>query len=252
MGQGATACRRSRRSTTTASSSTASARSTGKNAADPATADAVFEELKKKDRLFATEQLRPPLPALLAVQDGAAVPPGGRVVHQHGAAADEEGFRGDIMKVVEPGDVPARVDQRQGPRAGLAPEHGRLDDLEEALLGPGAADLGGRGRPDDFEVIGCYEELKERAVEGWERVRGPHAAPAVGRQGQDPATRRPGNLMSRIPDVGNPWLDAGIVPFSTMSYNTRPRLLGEVVSRPTSSPRASPASSATGSTRSWR
>ena len=29
-----------------------------------------------------------------------------------------------------------------------------------------------------------------------------------------------GNLMSRIPDVGNPWLDAGIVPFSTMGYNT--------------------------------
>ena len=26
--------------------------------------------------------------------------------------------------------------------------------------------------------------------------------------------------MKRIPDVGNPWLDAGIVPFSTMSYNT--------------------------------
>src|SRR5205807_10460411 len=29
---------------------------TGRNAADPATADAVFEELKQKDRLFATER----------------------------------------------------------------------------------------------------------------------------------------------------------------------------------------------------
>ena len=26
--------------------------------------------------------------------------------------------------------------------------------------------------------------------------------------------------MSRVPDVGNPWLDAGIVPFSTLQYNT--------------------------------
>ena len=26
--------------------------------------------------------------------------------------------------------------------------------------------------------------------------------------------------MSRIPDVGNPWLDAGIVPYSTVKYNT--------------------------------
>ena len=40
------------------------------------------------------------------------------------------------------GDVPARVDQRQGPRAGLAQEHGRLDDLQETLLGSGPADLG--------------------------------------------------------------------------------------------------------------
>src|SRR5205085_11231763 len=30
---------------------------------------------------------------------------------------------------------------------------------------------------------------------------------------------RTGNWMSRIGDVGNPWLDAGIVPFSTMGYN---------------------------------
>ena len=29
-----------------------------------------------------------------------------------------------------------------------------------------------------------------------------------------------GNLMLRVPDVGNPWLDAGIVPLSTMKYNT--------------------------------
>ena len=28
-----------------------------------------------------------------------------------------------------------------------------------------------------------------------------------------------GNLMSRVPDVGNPWLDAGIVPYSTLGYN---------------------------------
>src|SRR5262249_33813794 len=29
-----------------------------------------------------------------------------------------------------------------------------------------------------------------------------------------------GGRASRIPDVGNPWLDAGIVPFSTMGYDT--------------------------------
>ena len=29
-----------------------------------------------------------------------------------------------------------------------------------------------------------------------------------------------GAAASRIPDVGNPWLDAGIVSFSTMQYRT--------------------------------
>ena len=65
----ATACRRSRRSTKTACSSTASARSPGKNAVDPATAELVFEDLKKKDLLFASKQYSAPLSALLAVQD---------------------------------------------------------------------------------------------------------------------------------------------------------------------------------------
>ncbi len=32
--------------------------------------------------------------------------------------------------------------------------------------------------------------------------------------------RKCGGLSSRIEDVGNPWLDAGIVPFSTMRYST--------------------------------
>ena len=72
---------------------------------------------------------------------------------------------------------------------------------------------------DDFEVIGSREELKERAVEGWEQFEGhsPHRPWIDLVKIRNPKT---GNLMSRIPDVGNPWLDAGIVPYSTMKYNT--------------------------------
>ena len=80
----------------------------------------------------------------------------------------------------------------------------------------------------DFEVIGSREELKERAVEGWDKFEGhtPHRPWIDQVKIRNPKT---GNLMSRIPDVGNPWLDAGIVPFSTMGYNTRSRIVGEVV-----------------------
>jgi isoleucyl-tRNA synthetase len=71
----------------------------------------------------------------------------------------------------------------------------------------------------DFEVIGSREELRERAVAGWSEFEGhtPHRPWVDQVKIRNPKT---GNLMSRIPDVGNPWLDAGIVPFSTMKYNT--------------------------------
>ena len=80
-----------------------------------------------------------------------------------------------------------------------------------------------------FEVIGSETELQGARRRGLGRVRGPHAAPALDRRGQDRllAVRR--SRSSRIPDVGNPWLDAGIVAFSTLQLPARPRLLGEVV-----------------------
>jgi len=68
-----------------------------------------------------------------------------------------------------------------------------------------------------FEVIGSEHELKARAVEGWEQFEGhtPHR-PYV--DAVKIACSHCGAKVSRIPDVGNPWLDAGIVPFSTLRY----------------------------------
>jgi isoleucyl-tRNA synthetase len=64
------------------------------------------------------------------------------------------------------------------------------------------------------DIIGSKDELRERAVEGWEVFDGhsPH------RPWIDAVKIRCaacGAVVSRITDVGNPWLDAGIVPFST-------------------------------------
>ena len=66
-------------------------------------------------------------------------------------------------------------------------------------------------------VIGTKEELKERAVEGWEEFKdqSPHR-PWI--DGVRIRCEGCGAVVARIPDVGNPWLDAGIVPFSTMHY----------------------------------
>ena len=68
-----------------------------------------------------------------------------------------------------------------------------------------------------FEVIGSKEELRERAVEGWEAFEG-HSPHRPWVDAVKIACQRCGQPISRITDVGNPWLDAGIVPFSTMGY----------------------------------
>ena len=68
-----------------------------------------------------------------------------------------------------------------------------------------------------FDVMGSKEELRSRAVRGWEEFKGgsPH------RPGVDAVViscSECGSEVSRIKDVGNPWLDAGIVCFSTLGY----------------------------------
>jgi isoleucyl-tRNA synthetase len=72
---------------------------------------------------------------------------------------------------------------------------------------------------NEFEVIGGREELKEKAVEGWDEFDGytPHK-PHIDKV--KIKCSKCGGTANRIPDVGNPWLDAGIVPYSTMGYNS--------------------------------
>ncbi len=70
-------------------------------------------------------------------------------------------------------------------------------------------------------VIGGREELRERAIEGWQTFEGhtPHR-PFV--DAVRIACSGCGAPVSRIADVGNPWLDAGIVPFSTLHFREDP------------------------------
>jgi isoleucyl-tRNA synthetase len=73
----------------------------------------------------------------------------------------------------------------------------------------------------NVDVVGSREELRQRAVEGWEALerRTPHR-PHV--DAVKIACSKCEAPVSRIPDVGNPWLDAGIVPFSTLHYREDP------------------------------
>ncbi|MBI2268316.1 MAG: isoleucine--tRNA ligase [Candidatus Blackburnbacteria bacterium] len=67
----------------------------------------------------------------------------------------------------------------------------------------------------NFEVIGGKDELREKVVEGWDEFEG-HSPHKPWIDQLKIKCSKCNEVTSRIPDVGNPWLDAGIVPFSTM------------------------------------
>jgi len=68
-----------------------------------------------------------------------------------------------------------------------------------------------------FYVVGSKKELKKLSVEGWNQFEGksPHKPWIDKVKIKHPES---GLIGTRVADVGNPWLDAGIVPFSTLSY----------------------------------
>ena len=71
------------------------------------------------------------------------------------------------------------------------------------------------------DVIASAEELRARAVAGWQDFEG-HSPHRPWIDAVKIRCSKCGATVSRIADVGNPWLDAGIVSFSTMGYRTHP------------------------------
>jgi len=69
----------------------------------------------------------------------------------------------------------------------------------------------------NFEVIGSVAELKKKAVSGFSKLKELH------RPWVDEVKikcSKCGKIASRIPDTGDVWLDAGMVPFFTLDYLT--------------------------------
>ena len=71
-----------------------------------------------------------------------------------------------------------------------------------------------------FEVLGSKEELKKRSISGWDKFEGktPHK-PYIDEI--KIKCSKCNDAVSRIDDVGNPWLDAGIVPYSTITESNQ-------------------------------
>ena len=184
---------------------------TGKRAVDPATAELVFTKLREKHLLVAVEEYPHIYPHCWRTGDELVF----RLVDEWFINMD---WRDEIKGVVrEIQWLPPSID-------GQERELEWLTNMRDWMISKKrfwglALPVWVDEKTGDFEVIGSLAELKSRAVEGWKEFEGntPHR-PWIDRvKIKNPKT---GNIMSRIPDVGNPWLDAGIVPFSTMNYNT--------------------------------
>jgi isoleucyl-tRNA synthetase len=183
----------------------------GKSASDAATTELIIEQLKSKNLLFATELYSHSYPHCWRCKMELLF----RLVDEWFI---DMKWRGEIM------DVTRQV--RFLPEAinGMARELKWLEQMRDWMISKKR--FWGLALPiwvcencSTFDVIGSREELRTRAVEGWDQFEGhtPH------RPWVDLVKIRCqcGGKMSRIPDVGNPWLDAGIVPYSTMGYNYR-------------------------------
>jgi len=202
----------------------------GKNAVESSTADSVFELLKAKDLLFATERYVHRYPhcwrckteLLFRLVDEWFIGMGSKPVAKAGEGEHwhRDAFRTQIKNVA------AQVTFLPESLSGQKREIDWLRNMGDWMISKKrfwglALPIWTDEATGEFEVIGSYAELKERAVEGWQEFDGhsPHR-PFVDRV--KIRSKTTGALMSRIPDVGNPWLDAGIVGFSTLKYNSYP------------------------------
>jgi isoleucyl-tRNA synthetase len=181
---------------------------TGKEAVLPETADWVVAHLKQHGLLFATERYPHRYPHCWRCKTELLY----RLVDEWYISM---AWREEIMRICQ--------DIRWIPPDGLSRELDWLKNMGDWMISKKrywglALPIWVDEESGEFEVIGSREELKARAVEGWEKFEGhsPHRPWIDLVKIRNPRT---GNLMSRIGDVGNPWLDAGIVPYSTMGYN---------------------------------
>lgn len=185
----------------------------GKEAIDPTTIDYVLEQLKEKQLLVYTEVYPHIYPHCWRTGD--------ELVFRQ---VDEWFINMDWREEIK--EVTRKIDWLPEAVNGEERELEWLTNMRDWMISKKrfwglALPIWVDEETGEFEVIGSLAELKERAVEGWDEFEGhtPHRPWIDKVKIQNPKN---GNIMTRVEDVGNPWLDAGIVPFSTMGFNSHP------------------------------
>lgn len=170
--------------------------------------DRIFADLERKGLLYCTEEHRHRYPFCWRCNSELVF----RVVDEWFIAMDE--LRHTMMEITR--------NVRWVPAFGLERELDWLRNMHDWMISKKrywglALPIWTCDACGSFEVIGSEHELEERAVEGWAEFAGrtPHR-PWIDAVKIECSSC--GGRISRIRDVGNPWLDAGIVPFSTIGY----------------------------------
>ncbi len=189
---------------------------TGKEAIDPATAEMVFDSLKEKGLLVYVEEYPHIYPHCWRTGEELVF----RLVDEWFINMD---WRDEIKAVTE--CINWIPDSIQGKEREIEWLNTMRDWMisKKRYWGLALPIWVNPEDPTDFDVIGSLQELEERAKdggEGWDEFEG-HTPHRPWIDVVKIRSKKTGALMHRIEDVGNPWLDAGIVPFSTMNYNGR-------------------------------
>ena len=169
---------------------------TGRTAIEPETAEFVFESLKEKQLLVATEVYPHIYPHCWRTGDELVF----RLVDEWFINMD---WREEIKEVTRQINwIPDSINGKERELEWLT----NISDwmISKKRFWGLALPIWVDEETGDFDVIGSLAELEERAVEGWDAVKGqtPH------RPWIDQVKLRnskTGNLMSRVRDVGNPW-----------------------------------------------
>jgi len=189
-------------------------------------AEPIIKELKKKGMLFKVEDYTHRYPVcwrcgselVFRLVDEWFISMGEKLNRPLEEITDEEKERNLRYQIME---IAKQV--RWIPDFGLQQELDWLQNMEDWMISKKrywglALPIWECPKCDNYEVIGSEEELESRAVEGWEIFEG-HTPHRPWIDAVRIKCSRCGGVASRIPDVGNPWLDAGIVSYSTLNYS---------------------------------
>ena len=180
----------------------------GRSATDKNTIDAIIEDLKERNFLVYVEEYPHVYPHCWRSGDELVF----RMVDEWYINMD---WREKIINIVD--------DIQWIPEWGREREYEWLNNMGDWMISKkrfwGLALPIWEFEDGSFFVVGSREELEKLAVEGWDEFQGntPHRPWIDKIKIKHPET---GLIGSRVKDVGNPWLDAGIVPYSTLKYNT--------------------------------